>query len=177
MQKHQPFKSALFFLKTEKWLSGLRHWFAKSTCNLFCTMGSNPFFSMDLLEKREIESVNFDNTFLWKIWCFLTFLLPFFFKKRSLLQREKYNLLKIQCFLTFISFLWRKFSKKRLQKEEAFSKKGLKERLTFKKKCLRFKKVLLPQESEQILDVKISLFLRASERGCSSTGRTYALHA
>lgn len=29
----------------EEWLSGLKHWFAKSKYKLFCTMGSNPFSS------------------------------------------------------------------------------------------------------------------------------------
>ena len=29
----------------EVWLSGLRHWFAKSTYNLSCIMGSNPISS------------------------------------------------------------------------------------------------------------------------------------
>ena len=40
-------------LNKEKWLSGLKHWFAKSTYKT-CIMGSNPFFS-----DRKINNLSF----------------------------------------------------------------------------------------------------------------------
>ena len=43
-KKNVKNKKDCVFLNKEKWLSGLKHWFAKSTYKT-CIMGSNPFFS------------------------------------------------------------------------------------------------------------------------------------
>lgn len=44
LKKNVKNKKDYAYLNKEKWLSGLRHWFAKPTYKI-CIMGSNPFFS------------------------------------------------------------------------------------------------------------------------------------
>jgi NADH-quinone oxidoreductase subunit H len=44
-KKNVKNKKVYVFLNKGKWLSGLKHWFAKSAYNLCYIMGSNPFFS------------------------------------------------------------------------------------------------------------------------------------
>lgn len=47
-KSHRP---ELKILKIERWLSGLKHWFAKSTYNEFYIMGSNPILSKLIIKK------------------------------------------------------------------------------------------------------------------------------
>ena len=57
----------------EEWLSGLKHWFAKSKYNFFCTMGSNPFsskirinFHLSLLLNYKKKSQKKYLFYIWK---------------------------------------------------------------------------------------------------------------